>query len=177
MRTSAQRRTAVQCPECGTAMRSRKKQRYPYRESGLEDVIIEITVHHCPKCGEVLPEIQNVKALHALIADRLFQKPTSLTGAEVRFLRKEMGMKAKDFAALLGVSPVTVSRWETGAERVGDTNDRLIRCLYQLHRIEEGREVQPPHSFERIRQDLIQLKGGKRPRPLDIIIPAEALHA
>ncbi|MFQ5873697.1 MAG: type II TA system antitoxin MqsA family protein [Dehalococcoidia bacterium] len=166
----------MRCLECGAAMRPRKKQRYQYRESGLEDVWIEVTVHVCPKCGETLPEISDVKGLHALIADRLFQKATSLTGAEVRFLRKQMGMKAKDCATLLGVSPVTVSRWETGTERVGDTNDRLIRCLYLLHRIEAGREVRPRRSFKRILEDLSQLKEAKTPRPLDITIPAEVLE-
>jgi len=164
----------MRCPECGTAMRRRKEQQYKYRESGLEHVVIVVAVHVCPKCGGTLPEIPNVKGLHAAIADRLCQKPTPLTGTEVRFLRKEMGMKARELADFLGVSPVTVSRWETGAERVGDITDRLVRCLYLFHRIQAGREVRPAQSFQRIREELSQIKRVRTPRPLLITIPGEA---
>lgn len=164
----------MRCPECGAAMRRRKEQQYQYRESGLENVAIVVAVHTCPKCGETLPEIPNVKGLHAAIADRLCQKPTPLTGAEVRFLRKEMGMKARELADSLGVSPVTVSRWETGAERVGDITGRLVRCLYLFHRIQAGREVRPAGSFQRIREDLSRIKRVRTPRPLPITILGEA---
>lgn len=162
----------MRCPQCGAAMRHRKNQEYRYRESGLDDVVLFVPVHACPKCKETLPEIHNVKSLHAAIADDLFRKPTPLTGLEVRFLRKEMGMKAKGFALLLGVDPVTVSRWETCAEQVGHTSDRLVRCLYLFHRIETGREVRPAQSFERLREDLTQIRRVGKPRPLRITIPA-----
>lgn len=156
-------------------MQAYKNQAHVYKESGLRNVIIQVAMHKCPKCGEALPVIPNVKGLHALIADRLFQKPTPLTGPEVRFLRKEMRMQAKGFATMLGVTPVTVSRWETGVERVGPAADRLIRCLYLFQRIEAGREVQPAQSFQRIRADFGQIQRVKRPRHLRINIPAAAL--
>lgn len=167
----------MRCPECGTAMRRKKNQPYRYRESGLENVVIVVAVLVCPKCKQAVPEIPNVKGLHAAIADRLFRKETSLAGPEVRFLRKEMGMKAKDLADSLGVSPVTVSRWETGKERIGDTTDRLVRCLYLFHRIEAGREVRPARSFQRFLEDLAQIRRVSPPRPLSFTIPAEVLRS
>ena len=164
----------MRCLECGGMMRSQKSQRYAYRESGLKDVLITVTILRCPKCGETLPQIPDVRGLHAAIADHLFEKPGPLTGPEVRFLRKEMGVKAKDLASILGVDPVTVSRWETGTEKVGQTADRLIRCLYLLCRIEAGREIHPGQSFQRIRQDFAQIRRVSRPKPLSMTIPATA---
>jgi putative zinc finger/helix-turn-helix YgiT family protein len=164
----------MRCPQCGVAMRAGKKQNHPYRESGLPNVLIQVTVYQCPECKETLPQIPDVKGLHAAIADYLFQKPTQLTGPEIRFLRKEMGMRGKDLAALLGVTPVTVSRWETGAERVGPSPDRLVRCFYLFYRIEVGREVYPGQSFQRIREDLPKIQRLTRPKPLSITVPAVA---
>lgn len=167
----------MRCPECGRVMKTaQKKQRYHYRESGLNNVFIWVKIHHCAKCGETLPKIPNVKGLHATIADTLFQKPTSLTGPEIRFLRKELGLKAKDLAAFLGVTPVTVSRWETGTHDIGDSTDRLIRCLYQFHRIGTGREIQPASSVQRFQHELAQIRHLKRPRPLNINILEPALN-
>lgn len=165
----------MRCLQCGAAMKSQKKQRYQYRESGLKNIYLVVTVYRCSKCGETFPEIPNVKGLHAAIADQLFQKPAPLTGPEIRFLRKEMGMKARDFASLLGVNAVTVSRWETGAEKVGHTADRLVRCFYLFHRIGTGREIQPAQSFQRIQEDFAHIKRVTKPRPLSLTIPAAAI--
>lgn len=169
-------RERMRCPECGqTLRRTQKKQRYQYRESGLNKVYIMVQMRRCPQCGE-LPEIPNVRGLHAAIADFLFQKPTSLTGPEIRFLRKEMRMKAKELAAFLGVDKVTVSRWETGTHRIGDATDRLIRCLYLFHRIGTGREIQLASSVQRFWHELAQIRHVKKPRPLSIDIREPAVR-
>ena len=120
------------CPTCGGKMQARKHTKpYHYTESGLKNVYLEgMSVLRCSACGEELVELENVPGLHAKIAERLLQKPFILTGPEFRFLRKEMRMKAKDLATVLGVTATTVSRWETGEERLGVANDRLIRSLY-----------------------------------------------
>jgi putative zinc finger/helix-turn-helix YgiT family protein len=104
---------------------------YPYTESGLENVILKGTpLHKCSSCGEVMPELKNVEHIHRLIADALVKKNTRLTGKEMRFLRKEMGMNSLDFAHAIGVTPVSVSRWENGKEKVGIVSEKLARMLY-----------------------------------------------
>jgi transcriptional regulator with XRE-family HTH domain len=42
-----------------------------------------------------------------------------------------MRIKAKDLAQILGVTKVTVSRWENGKEQLSPACDRLIRFLYE----------------------------------------------
>lgn len=40
----------------------------------------------------------------------------TLTARDIRAWRKDTGMHQSDFAAMLGVSKFTISRWETGRE-------------------------------------------------------------
>lgn len=122
----------MKCPICGGWLRT-SKGNYKYVESGLDNVmLIGIPIHKCTNkdCGDVMPELKQVEMLHALIAEALINKSTPLMGKEVRFLRKRMDLSSKNLASLLSVNPVTVSRWETGTEKVGIVSDKLVRMLY-----------------------------------------------
>ena len=119
----------MKCPSCGKAMRAAKKD-YRYEEAGLRNVVLkDATVHECD-CGERLPQLPQIHRLHQRIAEDLVAKQSPLTGEEFRFLRKAMGMSARELARLLGVTTVTISRWENNKEKVGAQSDRLLRCLY-----------------------------------------------
>jgi putative zinc finger/helix-turn-helix YgiT family protein len=122
----------MKCPCCGKEMKSKVRD-YEYVESGLKNVVLKnIRVHECKACGEVLPEIQNVKQIHKWIAEYLLKKQGSLTGEEFRFLRKAMGRSAKETADRLAVNPVTISRWENNKEKIGPQSDRLLRMAFVL---------------------------------------------
>lgn len=150
----------TRCPECGGKLeRTKAGQPYQYLESGLKNVYLEgITLYHCRSCQTRFPEIPNIDRLHVLIAEALVVKPFGLTGPEFRFLRKQVRMKAKELAAFLGVSPVTISRWETGAERVGVANDRLMRSYHMFWRLQHGEIVDPSQILERLRSQFIMIK-------------------
>ena len=49
--------------------------------------------------------------------------------SEVRALRKRLGLTQVKFAELLGVSALTVKRWEAGTQAMREPIDRLIRLL------------------------------------------------
>jgi len=120
----------MRCPSCGTEMKATKRN-YQYRDAGLPNVILkDLTVYECKNCKETLPEITNIKRTHERIAEFLVKKPSTLAGNEFRFLRKWMQMSAKDLAQILGVTTVTLSRWENNKEKVGSQSDRLLRCFY-----------------------------------------------
>ena len=143
----------MKCQTCGEKMKSKIRD-YEYVESGLKNVVLgNITVHECKNCGEVLPEIPNVRQVHKWIAEYLVRKTGPLTGEEFRFLRKNMDIPAKELAHVLDVNAVTVSRWENNAEKVGPQSDRLFRALY-VSRLIEALVKQP-----RRKSELEQVRG------------------
>jgi len=104
------------------------RENYLYRESGLTHVtLVGIEVTRCARCGEHEAVIPKIQQLHEAIAAALSRKAARLLPEEVRFLRKHLGWSGGDFAAHLGVSRETVSRWETGAAAMGPIAERLLR--------------------------------------------------
>jgi len=129
----------MKCPTCGREMKSRVRD-YDYVESGLKNVVLKgITVHECKHCGEVLPEISNVKQIHKWIAEYLVRKQGPLTGDEFRFLRKALGKNAREIAERIAVNPVSISRWECNKVPIGAQSDRLFRMIFILGLPEEAR--------------------------------------
>lgn len=117
------------CSECGKPT-TMKVILYKYEESGLDNVFLEnIPVYQCA-CGASVASIFQVGKLNNLIAEQLIQKPNLLTGAEIRFLRKNMYWPSNVFAKQLGVGKTTLSKWENKIQRHGDRYDRLIRLVY-----------------------------------------------
>ena len=119
----------IKCPNCG-----RKQDtfigEYKYLESGLDNVIIRgIEIFQC-SCGEHSAFIPRIMEIHKAIAKCLIEQMRPLAGREMRFLRKNMGMKALELARFVGVDKATISRWENDKEKHSDIVDRYIRLLY-----------------------------------------------
>jgi transcriptional regulator with XRE-family HTH domain len=123
------------CEECGgrtILLHSTAEAPYPYdRLSGLRNVgLVGVSVERCLKCRAESPIIPRLGELHRLIVKALVNKPTSLAGDEIRFLRKNAGFAAQKFAALIGVDPSHLSRVETGkTRRLGASADLLARAV------------------------------------------------
>ena len=104
---------------------------YHYTESGLQHVWLKsgYAVRRTPYGKGIA--IQDVAGLHKAICSAIARKP-SLTGAELRFLRKEMGMSQHGLGELLGVTGQTVALWERKG-RLPKSVDRLLRLIYVEH--------------------------------------------
>ena len=104
---------------------------YHYTESGLQNVwlVSGFTKRKTPYGTGV--SIHDVEGLHRVIG-RCLARKSHLTGAELRFLRKEMGMSQSGVASLIGTSEQNVSLWERRG-RIPKTSDRLIRLVYLEH--------------------------------------------
>jgi putative zinc finger/helix-turn-helix YgiT family protein len=107
-----------------------KKGTYRYKESGLDNVYLKINIHTCKKCNNIIPAIRKIYAIHEMIAYLLVKKSFLLNGKEIRFIRKQMHLKAVEFAKMLDVTKVTISRWENNKEKIGQASDKLIRLTY-----------------------------------------------
>src|SRR6185503_8133350 len=97
---------------------------YNFSESGLPDVqLIGIRYIECKECGRKAAEIPALKQLLQVIARDLVRRPISLSGEEIRFLRKRLGKKQAEFASEVGIEPETLSRIETGSQSAGERTD------------------------------------------------------
>ncbi|HDZ61570.1 MAG TPA: DUF4447 domain-containing protein [Nitrospirae bacterium] len=118
----------MKCPFCNKKMSS-KKEIYHYTESGLDDTYLETDVYRC-NCGEAIANIGNIYGLHELIAKDLVRKNTMLNAKEIKYLRKQLHLKANELAHIMSISKVTLSRWENDKENIGVANDKLLRMIY-----------------------------------------------
>jgi putative zinc finger/helix-turn-helix YgiT family protein len=120
----------MKCPNCKHVMKHDTADRYHYIESGLDNLILEgIDIFGCP-CGENIVRIPAVDELHKLVGLRIIIKNTPLTGNEIRFLRKNMGMSATKLAGLMGIDNATVSRWENEKQKISKSHDHFLRLIY-----------------------------------------------
>ena len=119
---------------------------YHYTESGLQNVWLTngYVVRKTPYGKGV--SIQDVAGLHKAIGRVIAGRP-ELTGAELRFLRKEMSLSQSALAVLLGTTEQNISLWERRG-RIPRTSDRLIKliCLEFI----EGKSVQIRELIDRL---------------------------
>lgn len=124
----------MKCQACNQEMGTTEKEMYQYVESGLDNIYLDgVSIYRCEDCGEEAPILPSIKDLHRTIAISILIRNEPLNGPEIRYIRKHMRYKSKDFGELLGVTPQTISGWEKGANP-SESNDRLIRavCLIKM---------------------------------------------
>jgi putative zinc finger/helix-turn-helix YgiT family protein len=146
----------MKCLSCGAGMKT-TRENVRYDSSGLPNVTLRnVEVSRCPRCGEEEIAIPRIEDLHRAIAEALIAKPSRLDAAEVRYLRKYLGWSGADFAAHMGTTRETVSRWEHGTAQVGPQADRLLRLMvatktpvseYSLDTLKAISTEKPARSF------------------------------
>lgn len=104
---------------------------YHYTECGLRNVWLANGFElKATRYGTGLA-IHDVEGLHQAIGRALAHK-AALTGADLRFLRKEMDLSQAGLGTLLGVTDQAVAKWEkTG--RIPRTAERMVRLIYLEH--------------------------------------------
>ncbi len=134
----------MNCDLCQGEILTKTNQLYHYKESGLDNLyLVGITIEECKKCGDISPWLPKLNKLHRTIARAIVMQPTPLTGQEIRFLRTERELKAKDFATFLSIDPVTLSRWENAQQQPSSQNDSFIRTLYTVLFNEQMQQLFP----------------------------------
>ncbi len=120
------------CPICAGELVVIRDQPYKYTQCGLEVVLLGITQYRCNVCNETIASIPNTEQLHTTIALGICKDNKALLlPEEIKFLRKELGLKAVELARAMGVKPEAVSRWENGKTSISESNDRMLRMIYR----------------------------------------------
>ena len=103
---------------------------YHYTESGLRNIwLANGFTPQKTEYGEGV-SIADVTGLHKVIAKRLIENKPRLSGAEFRFLRKEIGLSQAKLAKLWGYDAQSVALWEKRGS-VPVIADRFIRAYYR----------------------------------------------
>jgi DNA-binding transcriptional regulator YiaG len=113
---------------------------------GLDQVfLVKTTALACDRCGSVSLDGSVVEALIESLA-RIIVGQDELRPKEVRFLRELLGMTQAALAERLGVTRVTVARWETAEGDVGTVSSLALRTLvaWQLDDAALAREIGGP---------------------------------
>ena len=122
------------CWVCGGDLEAIKDKPYHYKESGLDNVYLHgIIQYKCCKCGEEAPEIPNIEELHLLIGRCVICNKGYLSAQEIIYLRKELGLKSKEMAELLSVTPQEYSKWENSKDFISSGCDKHLRTLFILN--------------------------------------------
>lgn len=110
-------------------MAARRKLHH-YVESGLDNVYLEggFKIVESPYGKGVA--ITGLDGLHRCIAECLIVKPGPLSGAEFRFLRKELDLSQDAMGMLCGRNARTVREWEK-SEKVEEPANTIIRVIYK----------------------------------------------
>lgn len=148
----------MRCTECRGKLTSERGD-VNFDACGLPVILHGVETRVCSSCGEREVVVPNIEGLHRFLAKHLIMKPRRLSGREIRFLRKYLGWSGVDFAENMGVTPETVSRWETDSQAIGVTADRLLRLLVVC------REPVADYSLDALRK--LERKPG-RPLHLDL---------
>jgi len=91
--------------------------------------IAGIEYEECSECHKVAGTFPRPSLLLNTLTKTIILKPSALTGPEIRYLRRCVRKKAADFARLVGVSSVQVSRWENDHNPPERSADKLMRLL------------------------------------------------
>jgi DNA-binding transcriptional regulator YiaG len=104
---------------------------YHYTESGLQNIWLKdgYKVVKTPYGKGVA--VQDLAGLHDAIGRSIALRPR-MTGAELRFLRKEIGLSQRALGELIGTSEQNISLWERRG-RIPKVSDRMIKLIYLEH--------------------------------------------
>ncbi len=96
---------------------------------GIPVILKDAAVVETDAAGDETVTIPDMDALVAAIAVSRCLEPGKLAGAEIRFMRKALGMTQAEFAETLEIDPATVSRWENDGQVLGGFAEKCLRHL------------------------------------------------
>lgn len=159
------------CTNCD-AEASRITTNYRFSESGLSNFVLKnISVIKCDSCGNADPIISRPKEITREMARAIVTKPFALTGEEIRFLRKYLGMSQETFASYLHSDKAVLSRWENDREAVGSKSDLLIRSIAVI--LGEGLENERQEvvkNFPKIEEEAKKVRWELDPERLKVAL-------
>jgi DNA-binding transcriptional regulator YiaG len=139
----------------------RKQETFVYEGLGFPVELID-----CPMkeiMGEWVIDI-NLAALQRFVFQGLIHKPYPLTGKELRFMRKFLGLTTTEFGEKLGVSHAAVVKWEKEQAQISPAQEPYIR----LFLCERFRDSELLRIYREIRPEVLAKAEHGKPTPFQV---------
>lgn len=104
-----------------------------YTDCGLDDVYLVSGYEWVSTPEGKALVIKDLDKLLRAIGLYLATERKTLSGKEVRFLRKELNMTQAELGRYAGLSHQQVARWEKGESEITDSAAAILRLLYLDH--------------------------------------------
>jgi DNA-binding XRE family transcriptional regulator len=159
------------CTKCRGDVHVRLVDRYEVKKEligGMRvEVVDAVSELVCTKCGAVLrTDIPNLPSLLAAIAIARSKSEMKLNGSEIRFLRKTLGLPAKELSDALDVAEETVSRWENGHLVIGNSTERLLRWKVCSELADKAPEIKWNDDDILFGLDIVSVMPAAFPEPM-----------
>jgi len=116
------------CPVCSRGKLERKTKRQTFRYKGKTLRYAQPGLW-CDACGEGILENVDMDATERLLYDFRARVEGYLTTADMRRIRKKLGLTQKQAGEIFGGGHNAFSRYEAGAARPPKSTDALLRLL------------------------------------------------
>ena len=114
------------CPHCDEVVEFEshsQQQEYPLKKGVVE---IPVKLSRCPACGGTFTDMKQAE-LNYELAVKVFRKEKSLLFPhQIKSVRDKYGLSQRQFSALLGWSPATLSSYENNKIQDQSHNDELM---------------------------------------------------
>lgn len=141
-----------------------KKKKATYTAFGFPIVLLDFRYKNIR--GVDVPDV-NLNTLQKLVFEALIEKPSNLTGAEVKFIRAYLKLSQLEFSKILNQSGHSiVSQWERkGLKPTGmDYNTEILLRLHMARTLNRLELAQLVEEF----LEEAPFKVRKRPAPIEI---------
>jgi DNA-binding transcriptional regulator YiaG len=110
----------------------------------------------CEDCEDEVVDLAEPEALFEVIAKSIVQAERPIHPKEIRFLRSLVGWSQENLAVSLGLTRLTIARWETGEGPKQPMMHLLLRIVWLHQFLQHRRE----HACGVLtNEDLVQLSG------------------
>ncbi len=100
---------------------------HQYTECGLQNVFISGIQKMTDDDGDEVIMVSSINVLHKVIAEGIVSHGKGMNGAELRFLRSELGLTQSEFANLVHKDKQTIGRWERSETEIDSVAEAVIR--------------------------------------------------
>jgi transcriptional regulator with XRE-family HTH domain len=114
---------------------------YAYREIGLGNIVLLNGVTTTQTPYGPMTHIESIHGLHRAIGLAIAETSAPMSGAEFRFLRKQLGLTQAELAARMQVTDQTIANYEKGKTGLGPA-DPFMRALYLVNILPDRTRVE-----------------------------------